>query len=874
MAKQPPKHARRILLSFLREDLTEEVLGDLDEKFYSTIKNKSLLKANLNYWYQVLNYIRPFAIRKSKPTYSNFYAMFQHNILISFRNFRKFKSSFLINLTGLSTGLASVLLISLWVMDELSFDKFHEKDSRLFEVMSNIPLGDGSTMTIGATPGLLAQALIEEMPEVEQAAVAASPMGGRGTKGILSVGDSRIKASELYVSSNYFSVFSFRLIQGDKNKVLSDKYSVVLSDELALNLFHTTENIIGKTVLWDRANVSGPYIVSGVFKKTSVHSSLQFDLLFTYEVFFEKYASNLESWGNSNPSTYVVLKEGTDVKHFNAKIWDFKKLKISQTNPNANLGDIGTLFLQRFSEKYLYNRYENGLQDGGRISYVKLFSVIALFILTIACINFMNLSTAKASRRMKEIGIKKAIGADRKSLLSQFLGESILMAFLSLIFAILLVVVSLPAFNQITGKQIDLNFESGLVLSVLGITLITGLVAGSYPALYLSRFRPAVVLKGKMNTSAGESWVRRGLVVFQFTISVILIGSVLVVYHQIEFIQSKNLGYNKDNIISFKKEGRLNQDLESFLSEVKRMPGVVNASHFSHNLTGTYGSTSAVEWEGRGPGDRILFGNLEVGVGLIELMDFKIAEGRPFSEEFGPESRNIIFNESAIAAMGLTDPVGKTIKLWGEERQIIGVVKDFHFESLYEKVKPCFLLWYPDRRNILVKIRSGMERGTIERLQKFYQAFNEGLPFEYSFLDEDYQAMYAAEQRVAVLSRCFAGIAILISCLGLFGLAAFTVERRTKEIGIRKVLGSTGFGIMCLLSVDFTKMVLIAIIIGLPVSYFITQNWLFSFSYRINLEWWNFAGVGLMALFIAWFTVGMQTIKAAQVNPTECLKNE
>ncbi|MEX2234117.1 MAG: FtsX-like permease family protein [Cyclobacteriaceae bacterium] len=873
MVNQPPKLARKILLCFLRDDLAEEVLGDLEEKFYWMVKNKSLSKARLNYWYQVFNYIRPFAIRKLQSAHSNFYAMFQHNILISFRNFKKFKSSFLINLTGLSTVLASVLLISLWVMDELSFDKFHEKDSRLFEVMSNIPLGDGSTLTIGATPGLLAQALIEEMPEVEQAAVAASPMGGRGTKAILSVGDSRIKASELYVTSNYFSVFSFPLIQGDEGKVLSDKYSVVLSEELALSLFHTTENIIGKTVLWDRANVSGPYIVSGVFKKPPEHSSLQFDLLFTYEVFFEKYASNLESWGNSNPSTYVVLKEGTDVKHFDAKIRDFKKLKISR-NPNADLGDVGTLFLQRFSEKYLYNRYENGLQDGGRISYVKLFSVIALFILTIACINFMNLSTAKASRRIKEIGIKKAIGADRKSLLSQFLGESMLMAFFSLIFAVLLVAVSLPAFNQITGKHIDLNFDSGLVLSVLGITLIIGLVAGSYPALYLSGFRPAVVLKGKMNTSAGESWVRRGLVVFQFTISIILIGSVLVVYNQIEFIQSKNLGYNKDNIVSFKKEGKLNEGLETFLLEIKKISGVVNASHFSHDLTGTYGSTSAIEWEGRGPGDRILFGNLEVGVGLIELMDFKMTEGRTFSEEFGSESKNIIFNESAIKAMGLTEPVGKMIKLWGEERQIIGVVRDFHFESLYEKVKPCFLQWYPDRRNILVKIRSGMEKETIERLQKFYQTFNEGLAFEYSFLDEGYQAMYAAEQRVAVLSRCFAGIAILISCLGLFGLAAFTVEKRTKEIGIRKVLGSSEFGIMYLLSIDFTKMVLVAIVIGLPASYFITQNWLFSFSYRINLEWWNFAAAGFMALFIAWFTVGIQTIKAAHVNPTECLKNE
>lgn len=871
---RPPERALAFLRWFCREDYIEEIEGDLTEIFEKQHK-ESPLKAKRKFVWSVIKYFRPEFIKLFESGYpTNPSIMFRHNLLITYRNFLRYKSSFFINLVGLSTGLACVLLISLWVMDELRFDKFHEMDNRLFEVMSNIPLGDGSTMTIGATPGILAQALTEEMPEVEHAVVAASPMGGRGTKGILSVQNSRVKASELYVSSNYFKVFSFPLIHGDKNSVLSDKYSVVLSDELAMNLFHSTENVIGKTVVWDRANVSGPYIVSGVFKNLPEHSSVQFDLLFTYDVFFEKYRSNLESWGNSNPSTYVVLKEGTDIDHFNDKIRDFKKLKVSQTNPDADWVHIGTLFLQRFSEKYLYNRFENGVQDGGRILYVKLFSLVAIFTVVIACINFINLTTARASRRLKEIGIKKVVGANRKLLLTQFLTESMLMALLSLILAILLVAILLPVFNQITGKRIDLDFDLRILWFALGITLVPGLLAGSYPAFYLSGFRPAAVLKGKINTLTGESFIRKGLVVFQFAVSVILIASVVVVYRQIEFIHTKNLGYDKDNIISFQKEGKLNEGLAPFLSEIKKIDGVVAVSQFSHDLTGNYGSTSAVEWEGKEPDQRVLFGNLEVGYGLIELMDFQMLAGRSFSEEYGSESRNIIFNESAIRAMGLEDPIGKTIRLWGEERRIIGVVRDFHFESLYEEVKPCFLQWYPDRRNILVKIESGREKETITQIQQFYQAYNDGLPFEYKFLDDEYQHLYAAEQRVAVLSQYFAFVAILISCLGLLGLAAFSVERRTKEIGIRKVLGSSSLGIVYLLSGDFTKMVLIAILIALPLSYVIADNWLDSFAYKVDLEWWYYAVSGFAALLISWLTIGSQTIKAASVNPVQYLKNE
>jgi putative ABC transport system permease protein len=408
----------------------------------------------------------------------------------------------------------------------------------------------------------------------------------------------------------------------------------------------------------------------------------------------------------------------------------------------------------------------------------------------------------------------------------------------------------------------------------LSITIFTGLVAGSYPAFYLSGFKPAAVLKGKLKTSLGELWVRKGLVVFQFTISAVLIAAVLVVYKQIEFIQSKNLGYNRDNIIHFAKTGKLRDGLEPFLAEVRSLPGVINASSFSHDLTGNHGGTPGVEWEGKNADKGIEFGNLEMDYGLMELMQFQMAEGRMFSTEFGSDSSNIIFNEAAIAVMGLKNPVGKTVKLWGKEKQIIGVVKNFHFESLYEKVKPCFLQCFPNRRNILVKIKQGTEKRTLSHIAKLYAAYSPNVPFEYKFSDEDYQQLYASENRIAILSKYFAGLTILISCLGLFGLTAFTAQKRQKEIGIRKVVGATISNVTIMLSKDFIKLVLVALVIAAPVTYYFMSRWLEGFAYRTDIGWWLFAVLGVMLMLIAFVTVSFQSIKAALTNPVKSLRTE
>jgi predicted lysophospholipase L1 biosynthesis ABC-type transport system permease subunit len=506
----------------------------------------------------------------------------------------------------------------------------------------------------------------------------------------------------------------------------------------------------------------------------------------------------------------------------------------------------------------------------------------------IACINFMNLSTARASRRTKEVGIKKSMGADRQSIIFQFLGESLLMAFSALLVALLLVGLLLPGFNGITGKALSFTFSPDVVLSILTITVFTGLLAGSYPALYLSGFRPAAVLKGNLRGPAGELWARRGLVVFQFALSVILIVSVLVVYRQIAYVQTKNLGYNRDNILHFTMEtrdeadqsyfeegGTFEKNVETLLDEVKNVPGVIQATNAGgHNLTGSHGGMNGIDWREGLDDEQMDFANLEVGYDFIELFGIQLTEGRAFSRSRSNERLKVVFNEEAIRVMGLKNPVGKTVRVWGQEKQIIGVAKNFHYESLYQEVKPCIFQFEPRGNIVMLKIAAGRERETIDRLTELYRKHSPGLPFEYAFVDQDYQALYAAEQRVSVLSRYFAGIAILISCLGLLGLAAFTAERRRKEIGIRKVLGSTEAGIVYLLSNDFTRLVGVAIGLALPVSYLLASTWLKGFAYRIELEPWYFLLAGLLALTTALLTVGLQAFKAARINPVECLKEE
>jgi len=793
--------------------------------------------------------------------------MFRYNLLLLLRNFKRDKTSFLINLVGLSTGLACAFLIYLWVNDEMNVDKFHKNDKRLYQVMAHHQMKDGIT-TIEATSGLLAEALASDIPEIENAARSSDwtmPFS-------LSCGDKRVKAIGQCVDNDYFKIFSFGIVNGDKDNMFYDKNSIVISESVAMNLFNATENVVGKTIKWQLFEFSNEAVISGIIKDIQSNSSDQFEMAITFN-FFEEEMMGYANWDNFYARTYLLLNNQAKLTGVNEKIADFVK-----DIPGC---DYVTLFLKPFSEKYLYGNYENGILKGGKIIYIRLFSLIALFILIIACINYMNLATAKATRRIKEIGIKKVVGTRRQTLIAQYLGESLLVAFLSLFLAILLVMIFLPQFNAITGKQLALTFEMQFIATILIVVIFTGIISGSYPALYLSGFRPATILKGEINkmsegklSALGEIFTRKGLVVFQFTLSVVLIIAVIIVYKQIEYVQTKNLGYDRDNIVYLEQEGNITEKREVFIEELKKQPGVskVSCSNYDIDLPGyTYG----VSWEGKDPDKMVAFKEIRVGDDFVELLDIPLKDGRTFSNEYETESDKIIFNESAIKEMGIEDPIGKVIRHYSGNKEIIGIVKDFNHASLYEKVCPMHFLCDPENTHLInIKIKAGQEQVAISNIEKVFKKFNPGYTFNFEFLDDKYHSLYLSEIKIGKLYKYFAGMTILISCLGLFGLSAYMVERRTKEFGIRKSMGSGSVDIVYLLTLGYTKVVFVAILISIPLSYLLAKRWLNNFAYHIEINPWYFLLAGFFVLITAWLVVGMHAIRAANINPARCLKEE
>ena len=787
--------------------------------------------------------------------------MTSYQIRLIFRNFRKNRSSFFINFIGLSSGLAAVLLIYLWVNHELSFDKFHKKGDRIFQVMENTS-SEGIISTAGHTQDFLGEVLTKELPEIEQSVVVTP--NNFFPAFTLSCDDRYVKGVAKFVSKEFLDIFSYPLLAGNPAQALTDKNGVIISETLAKSLFKTIDNSIGKSIDWQVLDLKRQVNVTGVFKDLPANSTDQFSLLLTFDSFRELIGiqgSEL-NWDNVAPfNTYVLVKENTDINQLNRKIAGF----IQGKSKNAK---NRTLFLTRFSDNYLHGNYKNGIVAGGRIEYVELFSILAFFILLIACINFINLSTAKVAGRIKEVGIKKSFGVQRKTIIWQFLGESALMIFLSLSLAILLVQLFLPQFIAITGKQLHLIFDTRLIVSVLSIGLLTTLLAGIYPAVYFSGFSPVLLLKGQINRSFSELRVRKGLVIFQFIISAIFIVSVLVVYKQIEFVQNKNLGFNKENVLYFEIDGKLSENTETFITEIKSIPGVVSASSMLGNIIGeTNGLSGKTTWNGK----QIVMGNAAVNYDMIELLGIQMKEGRTFSRDFSTDKDKIIYNEAAIEALGITDPVGKIIN----GKEILGVAKNFHFQSLHELIKPyCFRMEPQSASNIMVKIKNGSEDETIKKIQKLYTMANPGFVFNYRFLDQDFQVQYAAEKKVARLSLFSAVLAIIISCLGLLGLATFTAEKRRREIGIRKVLGSSEFEIVRLLSGEFTRLVIYVILVAMPISYLIAVHWLNNFAYRIQLTWSFFVFGFFCVLSIALLTVSWQSWKAATRNPVEALRYE
>ncbi|MBV5349419.1 ABC transporter permease [bacterium] len=791
----------------------------------------------------------------------------KHYLLrMTFRNFRQHKSTFLINLVGLSSAFAGAILIFLWVNDEKQVDKFHQSDKQLYQVMENHHSPEG-VHTQQWTPDLLGRTLAAEMPEVKME-TSVMPAGLLGNFSLMA-GDQKTKAPGQFADYNFFSVFSFGLSQGNPAQVLMAKNSIVISKNLAHTLFGTAENVIGKTIDWELLNMKYPAVVTGVFEGTPENSTMQFDFALNFDTWLElseKVGRKIQ-WGNHAPCTYLVLNKGVDVKQFNSKIENFHKSKLNGSNI--------TLFAVPYSGQYLKGTYENGVQAGGRISYIRLFVLIAIVILLIAGINYMNLSTARSSRRVKEIGIKKVVGSGRFALIVQFMTESVILSLMALIFSVVLVMVLLPQFNQITGKHLLLLLNPQYVFSVLGACLFVAILTSIYPALYLSGFNPFRSLNGKQSNSALELWARKGLVVFQFVVSVVLISSVIVVYKQIGFIQTKNLGYNKDNVIFFNKEGGIAQQENSFLAEARKIDGIVNISSMGDNFFGSHSTTYDIGWEGKPADANISFEVVSANYQTLETMEINLAKGRSFSSEFGNDADKIILNQAAIDEMGLQDPIGKTVRFWGKDKQIIGVVNNFNVESLHQKIGPLLFYLNPKKTlKVVARIEAGREKATLAELGKLYSKFNPGFSFDYRFMDAAYQAQYESENRVAILSRYFAGLGILISCLGLFGLAAFAAEQRIKEIGVRRVNGARISDVMTMLNSEFMTWVAVAFVIATPIAYYAMHKWLESFAYKTELSWWIFALAGLLALGIALLTVSWQSWKAATRNPVEALRYE
>ncbi|CAG5003504.1 hypothetical protein DYBT9275_03167 [Dyadobacter sp. CECT 9275] len=797
-----------------------------------------------------------------RPTTGKHHAvMIKHNLTIIYRNILKRKGTFLINLLGLSMGLSCAFIIFLWVYDELHVDKFHSNENRIFQVMENLRRPEG-IVTTSNTPALLAETIAAELPEVV-AAMTSTPKDFF-PKFTFSYKGRNVKAAGKFADANHFEIFSYPLTRGNSKNVLTNKNSIVISEKLADNLFGSTIDVVGQKIEWKLPGLARQSLVSGVFKDIPGNSTDQFDFVIPFLNFREIMGmpQTMDSLGPFN--TYVVLREGVSQETFNQKIAGFIRGKFR----NANV----TLFVRKYSDQYLHGSYENGVQAGGRMEYVVLFSVVAAFILLIACINFMNLSTATASVKWKEVGVKKAVGAGRKSLVIQYLSESVAMSFLALFLAILFTGLIIPSFNSLTGKQLDIGATEPVVFLVLvGITLFTGLLAGSYPAFYLSGFNPVRILKGTVQTSVSELWMRKGLVVFQFSLSIVFIISVLVIYEQIRFIQYKNLGFDRDNILQFETEGRVAEHPDQFIASLKGIRGVENVTGLMGSFITTYqGMGGELSWKGK----KVAVQSLGVQYDFVETMGMQMKDGRSFKRDLNDENFKIILNEAAVKALGLNDPVGKQLVSAGPGVQIIGVVKDFNSQSLRSEVKPMSFRIDPTISTIMVKIEGKEQANVLAEIQELYKNYNPGFVLDYKFMDTDYQHLYESENRIFVLSGYFAGLAILISCLGLLGLASFTAEKRKKEIGIRKVLGASVSKIAGLLSRDFLILVAVAFIVAAPAAYFLMSKWLGGFAYKVNIPLGIFILVAFLVALLTLATVGFQAVKAALMNPVRSLKSE
>ncbi|WP_299819750.1 ABC transporter permease [uncultured Pontibacter sp.] len=788
--------------------------------------------------------------------------MIKNYFKMAYRNLMRHKIFSLINVSGLALGMTCSILILLWVRDELSFDRFHEDTGNLYRLMEVQSYPGSDNLTTSATPGPLAEALEKDFPEIKHAERSST----WEWKKLLTHEDKALKVGGRYTDAAFFEMFSFPLLHGDAKQVLANPNSIVISEKVAEQFFGSAADAVGKVFKVDNTD---SYKVTGVMKDAPKNSSMQFDWVLPLQDLINHPDGHwLKTWDNNGIRTFVQLQPGTDLATFNVKIKDHVKKYSKDTNIE--------LFLQPVGDMYLYDEFKGGKVGSGRIETVRLFSVIAIFILVIACINFMNLATARSAKRAKEVGVRKAIGANKSSLIKQFMVESVLVAFLALFVSLNLTGVLLPHFNELTGKFIEFDLSDPWLLAMLlGVALVTGILSGSYPAFFLSSFNPVVVLKGTGKVSKRISVFRKGLVVFQFILSGLLIISTLVVYLQLHHIRNKNIGLNRENVLYMPLEGDLKKKYEVLKRDLLNTPGILALSASDQNPLDIGNSTGDVKWKGKDPNANVLFGMMTVDYKYTETMGIQMKEGRDFSEDFGTDTSAFIINEEAARLMQLQDPVGQPIQIWNIKGHIIGVTNDFHSRSMHSTMQPLILRLQETNQNALyARVAPGKMADVLAAVEQIVRKHNPAFPFEYHFLDEDFERMYKSEAVLGQLTKYFAGIAIFISCLGLFGLALFTAEQRTKEIGIRKVLGASVASIVYMLSKDFLKLVLIANLIALPLGWYFMSGWLENYVERTNLSWWIFASAFIVTFIITLITLSFHAVKTAVANPVTSLRTE
>lgn len=790
--------------------------------------------------------------------------MIRNYIKVAIRNLLRQKGFSFINIFGLALGISCTALIGMWVNDELSYDRFHNGYDRIYRITATLP---ELKVHAAVSSAPIALAIKNEIPEVEDAVRITNR-----NRDLMQVGDIKFEEQGvIFADSNFFRMFSFPFLKGDSERALQNPEGIVITEEMAMKYFGTTD-VLEKTI---RKNNKDDFTVTGVIANVPDHSHLQFDFVQPMR-FLARTNNDLKNnvWDNFNYFTYLKLND--KARQSKSAIEDLERKMQEIYKKNEPVLKVGFV-LQPLAKVHLHSNFLADMPGHGNAQNVYIFTVVAVFILVVACLNFMNLATARATRRAKEVGLRKVVGAIRPHLIGQFLAESLVVALLSLVLALLIIYLVLPYFNTLGGKDLALDFTNAqMIMGLLGITVITGLIAGSYPALYLSGFLPATVLKGTFTGGASGSLFRNTMVVIQFAVSISLIVGTTIVYRQLKYIQQLNLGYDKENLLYVPMSGEMWSKYDALRASLGNNRLTSQYSFISNLPTTTSNATISVSWAGKDPNTQPLFYNLAIDENFEEVFKATILEGHGYGDNAHADSVNIILNETALKTMGMSleSAVGTKITLWSREVTIIGIVKDFNFKPIQEAIGPMFLNRNSWGGYAMVRTLPGETENTIKALEQICKEINPSYPFNYSFLDQDIANMYKAEQRLGSLFNIFAVLAIVISCLGLYGLSAYLAERRTRELGIRKVLGASGFQLVYLLSATFTRPILIATAIAVPLGWYGMSQWLSGFAYHITIDWTIFLVAFLSALAIAWLTVSFESIKAATTNPVKSLRSE